>query len=607
MRGQWCFVVLLFCVIAFAVMAVSVIGIHKLARRFGLELDQRALFLCAALALVVNFTAIKMSPYLTERHYWLLGALILTATLVVTLFQGYISSRPASAPAFDIPSIDADNLIRYLSFDKLSLEKVSVAKFVRALTGKGTAVAPGVGVVTVDLDDEEYEDSDAPAPKFDDEIPEEQKKLSPEAEEIKEAADEELLREVTAAVEEAVKETSEELANGEAEQIKAVPYEDTTSENVTSVEAVNEGKTEDITVETATSLAEDSEPIAPQADETHFDENVEALSADAMREESEAYETITVTTDEAMPQSEAQAIVDTDTAELKPSLDSAPSSDTDETSLEERIDDVEEVEDEFDSVDEIEDSETAFEEIAAADEDEEYETEADDAEYEYEDELEEEYEYEYEYDDEDDEAYEYDEEDYDEDDERVAINIDVDLTQSALNDDGEEYYLADEDEDYIELEDEYYDDEDELDEEEDEEYLDIAAVKKLSTLDEYLDYAQQMKDAFLYKNASFAYEQALAKYYEDDYAPYIVIDMANINKTIGEYKKAIAVYELAFTLKSVRNSADIREDFIKALSYLEAVEYVLTKHGYPNLPYAEIPPECLSEIEGEFRRRQRLN
>lgn len=598
---QWCFVVLLFFVIAFAVMAVSVIGIHKLARRFGLELDQRALFLCAALALVVNFTAIRMSPYLTERHYWLLGALILTATLVVTLFQSYVSSRPASAPAFDIPSIDADNLIRYLSFDKLSLEKVSVAKFVRALTGKGTAVAPGVGVVTVDLDDDEYEDSDAPAPKLNDEIPEEQKKLSPEAEEIKEAADEELLREVTAAVEEAVKEASEDTQReeAEAEQIEAMPSKDTTGKEVASVEAV----TEDIPVETATSFAEDSEPIAPQADETHFDANVEVLSADAMQEESEAYEPITVTTDEAMPQSEVQAIVASDTADFEPALNSAPSSDTDETSLEEHIDDVEEVEDEFDSVDEIEDSETAFEEIAAADEDEEYETEADDAEYEYEDELEEEYEY----DDEDDEEYEYDEEDYDEDDERVAINIDVDLTQSALNDDGEEYYLADEDEDYIELEEEYYDDEDELDEEEDEEYLDIAAVKKLSTLDEYLDYAQQMKDAFLYKNASFAYEQALAKYYEDDYAPYIVIDMANINKTIGEYKKAIAVYELAFTLKSVRNSADIREDFIKALSYLEAVEYVLTKHGYPNLPYAEIPPECLSEIEGEFRRRQRLN
>ena len=135
--------------------------------------------------------------------------------------------------------------------------------------------------------------------------------------------------------------------------------------------------------------------------------------------------------------------------------------------------------------------------------------------------------------------------------------------------------------------------------------FDCDTVAAFTTLDEFLNYADEQKQLHYNQNAIYTYEQALIKYSNDDYAPFIVIDMANICKAAGQYRKAIAIYQLAFTLKTVRGSDAIRKDFHKTLAYLEAVEYILSKHDAPDLPFQDIPADYLEEIEQEFSKRQK--
>lgn len=135
--------------------------------------------------------------------------------------------------------------------------------------------------------------------------------------------------------------------------------------------------------------------------------------------------------------------------------------------------------------------------------------------------------------------------------------------------------------------------------------FDFVTVNAFKSLDEFLNYADEQKNLHHDQNAIYTYEQALIRYSDDDYAPFIVIDMANICKAAGQYRKAIAIYQLAFTLRTVRGSKTIRDDFHKTLAYLEAVEYILSQHGAPNLPFIEIPADYLEEIETEFSQRQK--
>ena len=135
--------------------------------------------------------------------------------------------------------------------------------------------------------------------------------------------------------------------------------------------------------------------------------------------------------------------------------------------------------------------------------------------------------------------------------------------------------------------------------------FDNETVAAFKSLDEFLDYADEQKNLHYTQNAIYTYEQALIRYSDDDYAPFIVIDMANICKAAGQYRKAIAIYQLAFTLRTVRGSDAIREDFHKTLAYLETVEYILSQHNAPELPFKEIPADLLAEIEQEFAQRQK--
>lgn len=73
-----------------------------------------------------------------------------------------------------------------------------------------------------------------------------------------------------------------------------------------------------------------------------------------------------------------------------------------------------------------------------------------------------------------------------------------------------------------------------------------AVLTKLNSLDAPLDYVYEQKNRHAYENSIFAFKQALERYEEDDYAPFIIIEMANLYKNTGFYDEAIIVYNRAF-------------------------------------------------------------
>ena len=132
-----------------------------------------------------------------------------------------------------------------------------------------------------------------------------------------------------------------------------------------------------------------------------------------------------------------------------------------------------------------------------------------------------------------------------------------------------------------------------------------AAIAKLGSLDDILDYAFNQKNRHNYSNAIFAYKRALTRYKDDDYAPFIIIELGNIYKENGAYEEAIRTYAHAFSLPAVKGNDAVRGEFTKSLAYLRVVEYILSQHNAPKTPFNKIPAEYLQEIEAAFQSRRK--
>ncbi len=131
-----------------------------------------------------------------------------------------------------------------------------------------------------------------------------------------------------------------------------------------------------------------------------------------------------------------------------------------------------------------------------------------------------------------------------------------------------------------------------------------AVLAKLGSLDAILDYAAEQTARHNFSNAIFAYKQALRRYQEDGYAPFIIIDLGNIYKENGAYDEAIQVYQGAFSLPAVIGSDAMQEAFQKNADYLCVVKYILTKHNACKTPFASIPKAYLQEIEACCKHRR---
>ena len=127
---------------------------------------------------------------------------------------------------------------------------------------------------------------------------------------------------------------------------------------------------------------------------------------------------------------------------------------------------------------------------------------------------------------------------------------------------------------------------------------------KGETLDEILDYAYLEKQEGHTWQAIAAYKKALEKYRNDEYAPFVAIDLGNIYKEQAFYTKAIKTYEDALELPAVRRNASTKAEFKKNLIYLKTVQSVLLRHKALSTPFSKISRAYLQEIETEFQTMQ---
>ena len=123
------------------------------------------------------------------------------------------------------------------------------------------------------------------------------------------------------------------------------------------------------------------------------------------------------------------------------------------------------------------------------------------------------------------------------------------------------------------------------------------AVGRLHSMDDYLDYADKESRSHRLRRAVFAYKQALGIYWNDDYAPFIAINLGNTYKEMGEYEAASDTYETALALPATQESPAMQQELRRSIDYLRTVRHILASHGIANMPLAQIPPEVSAEIE----------
>ena len=129
----------------------------------------------------------------------------------------------------------------------------------------------------------------------------------------------------------------------------------------------------------------------------------------------------------------------------------------------------------------------------------------------------------------------------------------------------------------------------------------VEPLKALESMDDFLDYAFEQQSKGNALEAIAAYRAALERYAEDGYAPFIAIDLGNIYKNRADYDAAIQVYEDALDLPAVVRSDGTYQEFVKNLSYLRIVREVLARHNALEVPFSQIAPACMDEIEAEFQ------
>ncbi len=133
---------------------------------------------------------------------------------------------------------------------------------------------------------------------------------------------------------------------------------------------------------------------------------------------------------------------------------------------------------------------------------------------------------------------------------------------------------------------------------------DLSAVEEhLHSLDEILEFAYAAKQGGNFKLAIYSYQKALERYREDDYAPFIVVDLSSLYKEQAAYIKAIKVCEDALKLPAVVRSESARKECRENLAYLRVVQSVLLKHRALSTPFSKISRPIRAEIDAEFKKQ----
>ena len=125
-------------------------------------------------------------------------------------------------------------------------------------------------------------------------------------------------------------------------------------------------------------------------------------------------------------------------------------------------------------------------------------------------------------------------------------------------------------------------------------------LSSMDSLDAILDFAYEAKDAQP-KDAIFAYHEAISRYGDDDYTPFLVIELGNLYKEQANYSGAIAAYKQALTMPIIAKNDAMCQEFTKNIHYLGTVQDILAKHAALSTPFPQIPGDIMQEIETEFQ------
>lgn len=146
----------------------------------------------------------------------------------------------------------------------------------------------------------------------------------------------------------------------------------------------------------------------------------------------------------------------------------------------------------------------------------------------------------------------------------------------------------------------------EADEEADKEADDdlAAALTAMTTMDQLLDFAFEHSMQKNHTVALAAYREALARYREDSYAPFIVVSIANIHKELGNYQAAIDSIQSAMNLPALQENESIRDQFEDTRLYLTITRKVLHRAGVDSISFKDIPKKYMSQIESIYNSRK---
>ena len=107
-------------------MSVCIISIYKIARKLGADISLSALVLCGVSALIINFMAIRVNPFLTKTYYYILGTMIIFAATGTTCYNKYLLYRRSRLAVHGAPS--EDNEITQATSEPETIVEVEVAE-----------------------------------------------------------------------------------------------------------------------------------------------------------------------------------------------------------------------------------------------------------------------------------------------------------------------------------------------------------------------------------------------------------------------------------------------------------------------------------------------
>ena len=99
------------------------------------------------------------------------------------------------------------------------------------------------------------------------------------------------------------------------------------------------------------------------------------------------------------------------------------------------------------------------------------------------------------------------------------------------------------------------------------------------------------------ERAVAAYRKALARYPQDSYMPYLVIELSTLYKRLGNYDEALHLFDEALALPIIAKNAVMVQEFRHSRRTLHAVSDMLRARGTPALPFSEVPEDVLAEAD----------